>query len=74
MKPALQPTHILECVHTDIPEEVKQEARQIWIDRGYPNDCAYHRWDIWEDMYNYPAIAAYLIEHKISDCLIHYWW
>lgn len=75
--PALQQTLVLECIWTDCPEEVSEEARKIWQDYEYGNDHYYYSWYWGEDEERYPAISAYLKEKGVepeTKVLIHWWW
>lgn len=53
--------------HFQISDEPLPEKPEGWTDED------------WNDLYEddstrYPVVAAYLREHNISSCLIHFWW
>lgn len=72
--PALSQKYVLECIWTDIPDDVYEEVKELWAENEFGNDNYYYDWYTDSDEDNYPKIAAYLIEHGITECLIHYWW
>lgn len=78
---------VLEAQASPLPREVYDEIRDLWSNNEFGNDNYYYRWTEWDfaaadevdnedSIYygGYPAIAAYLREHGIEKCLIHYWW
>lgn len=74
--PALKKVTLLECIWTDCPVDVQDEAREIWHNMGFGNDYYYYVWDK-DSIKSYPIIAQYLKEKGIpedEEVLIHFWW
>jgi hypothetical protein len=78
---------VLEAQTTPLSREVYDEIVELWSDNELGNDTHYYHWtehdfhaaddaDNPDSVYynGYPAIAAYLREHGVEQCLIHYWW
>jgi hypothetical protein len=84
--PALRQVTVLEAQWTDLPEDVVEDVRRLWRNRELGNDDFYASWDAddfyttedpddkFRHEYKYPAIAKYLRDNDVEECLIHYWW
>lgn len=76
--PALKQVTILDVQWSDCPEEVRDDVRELWIDRELNNDnciVKYARnFDVEEYSEAYPTLYRYLEENNIKECWIHWWW
>ena len=67
-------TALVLDVQAGVPDEVKEDARRLWMDFGYGNDTSYHYWNEETDAPEYPALAQFLKDNGVTDCRINYWW
>jgi len=84
--PAIVQTTVVHAQWSDMPEEVVEDVRRLWRNMELYNDFSYYPWgeDNFYDTenpdsgldeeYRYPALAKYLRNNNIENCLIHWWW
>jgi hypothetical protein len=85
--PAIKDVKVVEATWTDLPQEVRDDIRQLWQDYEYGNDHFYHSWsiehhDAWDTEWNlipdeflYPELRAYMVDNDLPEgTLIHFWW
>lgn len=74
---------ILNAQSTDLPDDIVDEIRGMWRAMEFGNDYYYVQFDVLyekkeqeeEDVIFYtPLLIAYLEEHNVESCLIHWWW
>jgi hypothetical protein len=80
IRPAIREVTVVEATLTDMPENIVDEVRQLWINCEFGNDHYYFRWETIAEIgeygaeTNYPNLYKYMVDNKIEKCLIHYWW
>ena len=82
MTKALTQQYILEVIGDSCPLDIREEVRLLWGYYDLGMDTEYFNWsredeNFFCDSYRvnkdaYPAIDNYLMQHNITDCLIHF--
>jgi hypothetical protein len=67
---------ILDVSSVGVPQEVKDEMRELWSEFELSNDYCYYAWDPELDEEQFPLIAEYIKNsgEDEENILIHFWW
>lgn len=63
---------VLDGQDKNLPAKVKKDIRKIWDDYEL-NDNGYFMVDA-EDLDDYPNLSKFLIDKKVPNCLVNYYW